>query len=414
LADKATGEVYAPQFTYSIKDMKYTFIAVFIFLFYQNTFAQVKNVYKIDCSPILTTEIDSTVESLMKAANVTGLGLSILNENSAAYTKAYGYANKETGITLGNSTILYGASFSKAVFAYLSLLLVQEGFLDLDRPLYLYLKNPLPKYKAYQDLEGDDRWKMITPRMCLSHTTGFPNWRFLNARTAAYERNGKLAMYFTPGTNYGYSGEGIALLQLVIEEITGQGVEAMAQEKIFSPLGMEQTSYVWQKRFEENYALGYDEDGKPLAKKKRTTAGAAGSLETTLEDYTKFIEHIMQGGYLEKHLFEEMISSQIFINSKHQFPTISNDITYENRKVGLSYGLGWGVLHTDKGKAFFKEGHDDGWEHYNINFVDKGVSIIMMTNSSNGESIFKGLLEKIIGDTYTPWEWERYEPYDIL
>jgi hypothetical protein len=80
--------------------------------------------------------------------------------------------------------------------------------------------------------------------------------------------------------------------------------------------------------------------------------------------------------------------------------------------IPYAWLMGWGLLYTDKGKAFFKEGHDEGWEHYNINFVDKGVSIILMTNSSNGESIFKDLLETLIGDTYTPWEWERYVPYN--
>ena len=75
-------------------------------------------------------------------------------------------------------------------------------------------------------------------------------------------------------------------------------------------------------------------------------------------------------------------------------------------------GLGWGVYATPRGNAFFKEGHDDGWQNYNINFKDKGISIIILTNSDNGESLFKELLEKTIGDTFTPWKWERYTPYN--
>jgi CubicO group peptidase (beta-lactamase class C family) len=365
----------------------------------------------VDCSEIAITELDSTVESLMAAAKVTGLSLAILKDNRAVYTKGYGSANVKAGVPMTASALLYGASFSKAVFAYLSLLLVQEGELELDRPLYLYLKKPLPKYKDYKDLAGDGRWKSITPRMCLSHTTGFQNWRFLNARTGSFERNGKLAIHFTPGAKYAYSGEGIALLQLAVEEITGKGLEDLAREKIFEPLGMQQSSYIWQDRFEGNYAVGYDEGGNSLPKKKRSKAGAAGSLETTLSDYARFVEHVLQQNDLKPELFHEMVSPQIRIDSKYQFPTISDETTTANRAVGLAYGLGWGLLDTGHGRAFFKEGHDDGWEHYNINFVDKGVGIILMTNSSNGESIFKSLLEEIIGDTYTPWEWERYVPY---
>ena len=80
---------------------------------------------------------------------------------------------------LEDSTIFYGSSLSKAVFMYLRLSLVRQGILNLDKPLYEYLDKPLPGYPKYTDTHGDDRWKLITARMCLSHTTGFANWRFL-------------------------------------------------------------------------------------------------------------------------------------------------------------------------------------------------------------------------------------------
>jgi hypothetical protein len=72
----------------------------------------------------------------------------------------------------------------------------------------------------------------------------------------------------------------------------------------------------------------------------------------------------------------------------------------------------WGVIKTAYGPAFFKEGHHDYWRNYNINFPDKKMSIIIMCNSANGEGVFKELLEKLIGDTFTPWAREGYIPYD--
>ena len=107
-----------------------------------------------------------------------------------------------------------------------------------------------------------------------------------------------------------------------------------------------------------------------------------------------------------------MLTPQIKITSKYEFPTITEETTTDNEAISLSYGLGWGLLKSKYGKAFFKEGHDDGWQHYNINFIDRGISLIIMTISSNGEKIFKEALEKIIGDTFTPWQWERYIPYN--
>jgi CubicO group peptidase (beta-lactamase class C family) len=366
---------------------------------------------KIDGTTISITAIDSTVFRLMDAGRVSGLGLTIINGDTIAYEKAYGFKNMEAKELLDTSTILYGASLSKAVFMYLCLELVRQGTLNLDKPLYQYLDKPLPEYPKYADLAGDDRWKLLTARMCLNHTTGFANWRFLAATTGKYDPNGKLAIYFTPGSRFAYSGEGYALLQMVIEKITGKGLEELAVKYVFQPIGMLRTSYIWQERFENNYALGYDEDGKPLEKKKRTTPGAAGSMETTLADYSKFIRWIMQKKGLDQQVYTMMMTPGLRIYSKSMFPTIGGDSTTENQAIELSTGLGWEFLNTPYGKAFFKGGHDDGWEHYNINFADRGISILLMTNSSNGESIFKELLEKMIGDTFTPWKWGNYVPY---
>lgn len=348
----------------------------------------------------------------MAKAKVTGLALSILNNNQTVYTKTYGYKNKEKNELMNNSTVLYGASFSKAVFAFLTLKLVEEGVLDLDKPLFQYLDKPLPEYEGYADLAGDERWKLMTARMCLSHTTGFQNLRFINARTGEFDANGKLAIHFQPGTKYGYSGEALKLLQLVIEKVTGRDLEEIAVEKIFKPIGMSRSSYVWQSSFENDFAYPHNANEEMQGKKKRKKAGGLGSLETTIADYSKFIEYVMQEKGLSKKMQKMMISPNIEINSKYQFPTISDKTTTENKDIHLSYGLGWGLLKSKYGRAFFKEGHDEGWQNYNINFKDKGISIIIMTNSDNGEGIFKELLEKIIGDTFTPWQWERYTPYD--
>ena len=83
-----------------------------------------------------------------------------------------------------------------------------------------------------------------------------------------------------------------------------------------------------------------------------------------------------------------------------------------NDGIELSYGLGWGLLKTPYGWGAFKEGHGDGFEHYTILFRERGLGVMIMTNSANGESIYKYLLEASIADTYTPWQWQSYIPYD--
>jgi len=141
----------------------------------KSTLAQQKSITRPDGRDITAATIDRTVKKLMDTADVTGLSLGVIVGNKVAYIKSYGYKNKAASTWNDTATCFYGASLSKALFAYLVMQLMDKGILDLDKPLYTYLPKPLPEYDKYKDLAGDDRWKLITARHCLSHTTGFPN-----------------------------------------------------------------------------------------------------------------------------------------------------------------------------------------------------------------------------------------------
>ncbi len=392
--------------------MKYFIFLGILFLSGQMS-GQTKNVTKLDGSTISPAEIDKTVARLMKEADVQGLNLAVLNHNKTVFIKSYGFRNKPQNKLSDTSTIVYGASYSKAVFGYLVMTLVEEKAIDLDTPLYKYLEKPIPDYEYFSDLKNDDRWKLITARMCLSHTTGLPNVRWFHPSTDVMDSLGIMRVYFTPGKKYAYSGEGFKLLQLAIEEITGKNVDELAQKRIFKPFGMTRTGYIWHDSFgDDNVAVGHLNNGGIDFKRKRTVPVSGGSLVTTIADYAKFIENVMQQKGISKKSYEEMLSPQIAIHSKTQFPPITDETTTENDAIGLSYGLGWGLLNCHYGRAFFKEGNGGSWRNYNINFRDKGISVIIMTNSDNGEKIFQELLETVAGDTCIPWKWQGYIPYN--
>jgi CubicO group peptidase (beta-lactamase class C family) len=369
--------------------------------------AQQADIRRLDGSGITTADIDATVARLMRAAEVTGASVAILNEGKVAYLKTYGVRDKERNLPLTENSVMTAASFTKVAFAYLAMQLVQERILDLDRPVYQYLPKPLSDYPQYQELADDARYERITARMLLSHTGGFANLRFL-------EPDGKLRIHFDPGSRYAYSGEGILLLQLVVEAITKRSLAALMQARVFQPLGMGRTSMVWEGRFETDFANGYDEYGRSLGPERRKDADAAGSMQTTPRDFAQFIMAMMQGTGLSKATRALMLSPQVQIRSKHQFPTLASDETDENKSIRLSYGLGWGLYWTPYGKTFFKEGHDEGWRNYTACFDDKQSGIVIMTNSSNGEGMFSELLETLLTDTFTPIEWEGFTPYRQL
>ncbi|MBA4054898.1 MAG: serine hydrolase [Marivirga sp.] len=378
-------------------------------------FKNEKSIVRLDSIVISPDSIDRLVRVLMDKAHVHGMAIQIVNRYDVVYQNFFGFRNKSKMEQLTPGTIFYGASFSKTIFADIVLQLVEDKIIHLDTPLVRYLAKPLFTYKTnflqqlfgsnfinYSDLEGDIRFEKITPRMCLNHTTGLPNWRW-------FEDDKKLKIKYEPGIRYSYSGEGMFLLQMVIEELTGRSIEEIAVEKVFFPLDLPSTSYVWQRAYEGHYAVGHDTPGNNLRIPKNNVPNAAGSLSTTLEDYGKFFLSILKQ---KSERYLELTTPQITISSKQQFGLNAKIDTHDNDTIRLAYGLGFGLYKTPYGRAFFKEGHLEGWQHYAVGFPSQGVALIMMSNSDNAESIFKELIEYTTGNTFTPWFWEGYIPYD--
>ena len=263
------------------------------------TFSFGQTIKKIDGSTITVDSLNSKIEFLMKSADVSGVAVSVFNQNKPVFSKTFGLANVQRNISFQQSSVMYGASFAKTVFAYIAMQFVQEKVIDLDKPLVEYLTKPLPEYKingwrkGYQDLKDDDRYKKITARMCLTHTTGFPNWRW-------FEADKKIKFKFDPGTRYSYSGEGLYLLQFVIEQLTGKDYETISQERVFKPLAMTNTSQIWQARFDTNICYGHNAKGEPYELMKWKEAISGGSMSTTLEDFTKFYTALINRKGLSK------------------------------------------------------------------------------------------------------------------
>ncbi len=282
-----------------------------------------QQIQRIDGANISTQEVDRRLEFLVNKANVHGLSISVITDSSYVYERTFGYRNMEKGEALSKTHNFYGASLSKPIFAFMVMRLVDEKIINLDTPLIEYLDKPIKEYvfdevyEGFDDIEGDSRHKLITARMCLAHTSGLPNWRYITKR--GIRMNNPLKIEFEPGSFYNYSGEGIQLLQLVVEQITGENLESLAREYVLDPLDMNMTSFTWQERFNSNYAVGHIKKRKTLERRKRTELYASGSMDTTPEDYVKFVQAMLKKSYLDSSSFNEMISPQIEITSKQQF-----------------------------------------------------------------------------------------------
>ncbi len=355
--------------------------------------------------------LDARVETLMREARIPGLALAVIEDGRIVHLKAYGSRDVERNLPLTIDTVMYGASITKGEFAYAVMSLVEAGKLDLDRSIADYLPKPLPEYEKYADLAGDERWRKLTPRMLLSHTAGFPNFRFF-LPDGRFDEHGKLRIEFQPGSRYAYSGEGINLLQFVIEAGLGIDVGKLMQEQVFDRFGMKRSSMVWRDDFANDLAIGYDEQGKPLGHKQRGAVRAAGSMDTTIADQAAFLAGLVRGEGLGAASKAELLDPQIAIHSVQQFPTLSEDTTRDNRGIELSYALGWLVYRTPRGRAWSKGGHDDGTNNLALCVADGRRCLVILSNSSNGEGIFKYLADAALGPTCLPWFWGGYIPYD--
>jgi CubicO group peptidase (beta-lactamase class C family)/uncharacterized Tic20 family protein len=371
-------------------------------------------VERLDGSTLQKDSLTIKIKRLMNKGKVQGMAITIFNDNKVAYQEHFGFQDYVKNLPLTDSTNIYGGSFSKAVFGVLVMKLVENGQLDLDTPLESYLPKKMYEYESHtrwhddlSALKNDSLYHKITARMCLAHTTGFANYRW-------FEPDYQLRVHGLPGERYSYSGEGFIYLQLVLERMLGKDLETLAQQLIFRPLQMDRSSYRWLSRFEENYAYGYDIHGKAHPKDTDNEPRGGSTLETTSADYTKFLLAVLEKKILSENSWNTLFRPHVRIRSIKQFGPLALRDSTLNDPIKLGYGLGWGILQTPYGFGAFKECHGDGFQHYSILFPEAKKGILIMTNSDNGEGIFKELLELAIGDTYTPWEWENYIPYDAL
>ncbi len=346
--------------------------------------------------------LDAEAARLMAIGKVPGLAMAVIEHGQVVHVSAQGFRNVEKGLPLTPDTIMYAASITKSAFAWYVLMLVDDGKLALDTPIKTYLPRPLPAYDTYADLAADPRWEAITPRMLLTHTAGFPNFRWLNA-------DGKLDIKFTPGTRYAYSGEGINLLQFVIEQGLGLKVGDEINRRVFAPLGMTRSSLTWRDDFAGNLADGYHADGGFEAHDDRSNVRAAGSLDSTITDLGRLAAGLVRGQGLSARARVEFSRANFPIANAHQFPPLLPVNDPDNARIGLAAGLGVVVFDGPQGHAFFKGGHNDITDNQMV-CVEKGQRcVVLLTNSGVGARIFPPLVKAALGEVGVPWGWE-YNP----
>ena len=330
------------------------------------------------------SRLENEVPGLMKQAGVPGMSIALIRDGKTVWLHGFGVKNKTTQEPVQTDTVFEAASLSKPVFTYGVLKLVDQGKLDLDRPLSSYLPKPYVP---------DERIGKITARLVLSHRTGFPNWR---------GDDGLLPIYFSPGERFSYSGEGYIYLQRVVEQITGKPLDVYMDEVVFKPLGMTNSSYVWRPGFDSLTATGYASNGAPDDLWKPKEAGAASSLNTTARDYALFVDAILNGKGLSTAVLRQMETPEIALD-----PACRICIKQEPKELSktLFWGLGWGIQRENTSLLLWHWGDNGVFKAFVMADPARKSGVVMFANGQDALNIAKPIIDTAMGTDSLAFAW---------
>jgi CubicO group peptidase (beta-lactamase class C family) len=319
--------------------------------------------------------LEREIPSLLARAPATpGAAIALVADAKLLWSRGFGVTDRTTNAPVGADTIFEFGSVSKTVFAYAVMKACEKGLLNLD--------TPLTKYTPERFLTGDSRLNLITPRLVLSHQTGFPNWR---------STTDPLRIAFTPGTGWGYSGEGYYYLQSVLTHVAGRidanncktfadGLRVCATDfddymkaNVLVPFSMASSGYLYR----EGMARPHTEKGEMIADRISTAVeaarfGSAGELHSTVNDYAKFLIEIIapkpaDAYRLNAGSLQEMLRPQIKVFEP------------------ISWGLGWAIeQHPGMGDIINHSGDNPGFKTMTAASVRRRSAFIIITNGDRG------------------------------
>ncbi|WP_299656856.1 serine hydrolase domain-containing protein [uncultured Jannaschia sp.] len=367
--------------------------------------------------------LTDAMQGYVDDGDVAGIVLLIARDGKVPYFESFGARDLASGSPMEEDTIFRIASQTKAIISAGAMLLQEEGLLLVEDPVGKYLPEWMSTIVGVpNDTGGFDvvpAERPITIRDLLTHTSGVPYGSWQNGVTdAAWDAAGIPGWYFAsddepirdivrrmaslpmlaqPGTKWAY-GNNIDVLGALIEEISGQPLDAFLRDRFFEPLGMDDTYFFLPEDKADRLATVYDraEDGTltPAAEAGAmgdqgdyvvghgpnvTFSGGAGLLSTA-HDYSVFLEMIRNGGVTMDG--DRILSpmSTTLMTTDH-----TGDIAF---RPGAGFGYGFQVA-TDQG-ALGIPGHDGefrwGGAYHSTYWVDPEAEMVVTYFTQFGET----------------------------
>jgi len=353
------------------------------------------------------------IPTLLALASVPGMAIATVRGADVA-VEGFGIRRAGTDDKVTSDTVFEAASLSKPVFASIAMQLAAEGVIDLTRPLASYLPLPNP---------ADERAKSITATHVLSHSSGWRNWR--NSRDVA------LTADFPPGSKFSYSGEGYFFLQRIVEKLTGKGLPRLARERVFEPLGMKASGFIWRPDLDAALASPHTNRGQPMDSFNARSGkafnalaaemgkpveewtaddvekalprmdanipvlpnnmmpNAAASLLTTARDYGAFVRWLFGAGPVQggRPVLDRMVVEQSTINQS------------------LGWGSGTGLEQTGGRTYVWHWGDNPGFKNFVVGEPATSTAIVIFTNGNAGQRVYERVIRARTGVDHPAFLW---------
>jgi len=318
--------------------------------------------------------LDKNIPIILEKSNAQGIAIAVVQGQTIIGSYYYGEANLEQRKPITQETLFNAGSISKVVTAWGSMKLVAQGKIDLDMPVNNYLK----RWKIPKSLFDTEN---VTLRNILSHTSGLSLGPYRGANPGQVlptlveslqgdnTGDGAVKLIHEPGTKWSYSGGGYSVVQLLIEDVSGQNFNNFMFENVLLPLGMKDSTFDNTRLSVLKLATPYDENGKETTMVYFTETAAAGFITTAL-DLARFNQAMLRNNngnfigtsVLSHQLIERMIKPEPNTNGRW---SMSYVVDAENNSLGFA-------------------GFNRGWTSLTRSVLDKNIGYVILNNSSVG------------------------------
>jgi CubicO group peptidase (beta-lactamase class C family) len=368
-------------------------------------FANPADAASLRFAPALEKKIDTAVEQHVNSGRVAGASLAVLRDGKLVFAKGYGRANLELASPVTTKTVFRIGSLTKQFTAAAVLLLAEQGKLNVDDKLSLYL----PDFPRSNE---------VTLRDLLDHTSGIHNFTDspvidkistsgVTVKDLVADIADQSPLYdFEPGTGWWYSNSNYALLGAVIEKVSGESWAAFMKTEIFDKIGMADTAADDARDVVPARASGYSLSGGDPGKFRNaaftdmSVPYAAGALRSTVEDMARWNAALFGGKLLKPESLKEMLAPGRLRNGAETQTSIAwpggKAFAPPAGYVPGPYAFGLSHYSQDGQRIVGHDGSIAGFDSVMETYVDEGLTIIVLTNTNGAAHPLAAQLAKVL------------------